>query len=106
MRHPTARNAMYESRTVGRRPLPMTACEVAHRGLVGELNDSSFGSGFEHRVDVIWREPRDHAQLRMLLLHAANVLGVRAARRMPHVPQLERPADRALRAAADPDLWL
>src|SRR5438093_10687722 len=98
MRHPTARNAMYESRTVGRPPLPMTACEVAHRGLVGELDDGSFGSGFEHRVDVILREPRDHAQLRTLLLHVANVLGVRAARRIPPVPQLEPPPDRALRA--------
>src|SRR6266540_6199365 len=42
----------------------------------------------------------------MLLLDAADMAGVRPTRRMPHVPQLERPPDRTLRAATDPDLRL
>src|SRR5712691_11653082 len=42
----------------------------------------------------------------MLLLDATDVVGVRAAGGMPRVAQLERPPDRTLRAAADPDLGL
>src|SRR6266581_4822275 len=42
----------------------------------------------------------------MPLLHAPHVLRIRPARRMPDIPQLERAPDRALRAAADPDLRL
>src|SRR5712691_5700164 len=42
----------------------------------------------------------------MLLLDAADVVGIGAAGGMPGVAQFERPPDRALRAAADPDLRL
>jgi hypothetical protein len=54
----------------------MAASEVAHRRLVCEGNDGSFGAGFEHRLDVLRSSPRDHAQFRMLLFDAAHMLGV------------------------------
>src|SRR5207302_845010 len=46
------------------------------------------------------------AQVREALLHAADVIRIRAAGGMPHVAELARPAERALRAPADPDLRL
>src|SRR3989442_9967851 len=42
----------------------------------------------------------------MLLLDPAHVVGPSAARRMPRVAELEGAPDRALGAAADPDLRL
>src|SRR6266545_371324 len=40
----------------------------------------------------------------MVLLDAADMVGIGASRGMPGVSQFERPPDRALRAAAHPDL--
>src|SRR5262245_64804770 len=100
---PTSLSAKYERRTVGRR-LAMAPCEVAHRGLVSELDDRSFGAGVEHPLDLLRARARDHAQVRMLLLDATDVIGVGSARGMPHVPERERASDSAVGAAADPDL--
>src|SRR5262245_34235778 len=100
---PTSLSAKYERRTVGRR-LAMAPREVAHRGLVRELDDRSFGAGFEHPLDLLRTRTWDHAEVRMLLLDAANVIGVGSARRMPHVPEFDGAPDRAVRATADPDL--
>src|SRR5207302_8121772 len=47
---------------------------------------------------------RNHAQLRMLLLDAADVVRLGAAGGMPDVTELLSPADCMLRAAPDPDL--
>src|SRR5262245_41990887 len=100
---PTSLSAKYERRTVGRR-LAMAPREVVHRGLVRELDDRSFSAGVEHPLDLLGARARDHAEVGMLLLDAANVIGVGSARGMPHVPELERAPDRAIGAAADPDL--
>src|SRR5439155_20435464 len=86
--------------------LPKAAGEVAHRALVCERDDGSFCARLEHRPDVLRRDPRDHAKLRVLLLHTPHVLRIRPARRMPRIPKLERAPDRALRAAANPNLRL
>ena len=43
------------------RPLLRKATgEVAHRRLVRERDDGSFGAGFEHRLDILRRNPWDH----------------------------------------------
>ena len=41
--------------------LPKAAGEVAHRGLVWKLDYGSFSARVEHRLDVLCRNPRDHA---------------------------------------------
>ena len=82
----------------------MAAREVAHRRLVRKRDDRPLGSRFEHRFDLLRRCPRDHAQVRVLLLDAPHVRDVGAARRMPDVAEPARPPDRLRRAAADPDL--
>jgi hypothetical protein len=46
--------------------------EVPHFCLVRKLHDGSVGADREHRVDVLRRDPRNHAELRVLLLDAAS----------------------------------
>jgi hypothetical protein len=41
--------------------LAMTARELAHCGLVRELDDGPFYAGVEHRLDVLRARARDHA---------------------------------------------
>jgi hypothetical protein len=54
----------------------MRARKVAHRGLVRELHDCSFGSRVEHCIDAFRRRSRDHTQLRVLLLDPPHVVCV------------------------------
>src|SRR6266568_3573688 len=78
--------------------------EVAHRGLVGELDNGALRSSGEHVLDQLGPRARDHAQFGVLLLDLPDVIRVRAARGMPDIAQLKRTPDRPGRAAADPDL--
>ena len=64
--------------------------------LVRELHHRAFGAGLQHRVDLVRRRPRDDAQIRVLFLHAADVIRVRPARGMPDVAELDRTAKRTL----------
>jgi len=41
--------------------LPIAAGEIPHRGLVREGDDGPFRAGFEHRLNALRRNPRDHA---------------------------------------------
>src|SRR5262249_29131618 len=67
-------------------------------------DDDALRAGVEERIDELRPRARDDAELRVLRLDAAHVVGRDAPTRVPDVAELARPTDRARRAAADPDL--
>src|SRR4051794_21197173 len=52
--------------------LKMRSSELAHRRLVRERDDRALGAGIEHRLHLVRRRARDHAQIGMLLLDAPH----------------------------------
>jgi hypothetical protein len=51
----------------------MAVDEGPHRVFVRELHNGSVDADREHRLNVLRRDPRNHAEFRMLLLDAVDV---------------------------------